>query len=216
MVDSRESVTFDEPFRTAFRTLLAWRRDVRRFKPDPLPPEIVPELVRIAATAPSVGYSQPWRFVEIADPTRRAAVTAEYERANAAASDAYDGERRARYRALKLAGLREAPVHLAAFADRGTLVGSGLGRATMPEMLEYSVVTAVFTLWLAARAMGIGVGWVSIFDPERVTAILDVPPSWRLVAYLCVGYPVEEHDDRELARAGWEAGDPEAIRIHRR
>jgi 5,6-dimethylbenzimidazole synthase len=188
MVDpaARASALFDETFRSAFRS------------------------------APSVGYSQPWRFVEIAAPDRRAAIVAEFERANDAAARGYDDERQARYRALKLAGLREAPVHLAAFADRGTAFGAGLGRASMPEMLEYSVVTAVFTLWLAARALGIGVGWVSILDPDRVAAILDVPASWRLVAYLCIGYPVEEHEDRELARAGWETTDPEALRVHRR
>ncbi len=213
---SRDEAPFTDEFRTAFNALLHWRRDVRRFRSEPLPPGVVPELVAVTATAPSVGYSQPWRFVEVASPERRAEVVAEYERANELAALRYDDERRAQYRALKLAGLREAPVHLAAFADRGTAFGEGLGRASMPEMLEYSVVTAVFTLWLAARARGIGVGWVSILDPVRIGEILAVPPAWQLVAYLCVGYPVEEHEDRELARAGWETGDASATQLYRR
>jgi 5,6-dimethylbenzimidazole synthase len=83
----------------------------------------------------------------------------------------------------------------------------------MPEMLAYSVVCSVHTLWLAARARGIGVGWVSILDPETIARILDVPPSWQLVAYLCIGYPEEEHLDRELERAGWESADMHAVEI---
>ena len=104
-----------------------------------------------------------------------------------------------------LAGLREAPLHLAVFCDEATGAGHGLGRATMPEMLRYSAVTAVHTFWLAARIRGLGVGWVSILCPEEVTAALDVPADWRLIAYLCVGYPAEEHADPELVRHGWQA-----------
>ena len=109
------------------------------------------------------------------------------------------------------AGLREAPVHLAVFADESTGRGSGLGRRQMPETIAYSVVAAVQTLSLAARAEAIGVGWVSIIDPLRVREILDVDEAWRLIAYLCVGYPVEEHEDRELVRVGWENADPASI-----
>jgi 5,6-dimethylbenzimidazole synthase len=95
-------------------------------------------------------------------------------------------------------------VHLAVFADLATRSGDGLGQATMPETLSYSVVGAINTLWLPARAQGIGVGWVSIIDPARVTTILEVPDTWSLVAYLCMGYPVEEHIDPELERHGWQ------------
>ncbi len=128
----------------------------------------------------------------------------------------YDDARAARYRALKLAGLREAPVHLAAFCDEATGAGLGLGRATMPETLAYSVVGAVQCLWLAARARGIGVGWVSILDPDAVTAILDVPPYWRLVAYLCLGLPQEEHPDPELERHGWQQEDTRGAELYER
>jgi 5,6-dimethylbenzimidazole synthase len=84
----------------------------------------------------------------------------------------------------------------------------------MPETLAYSTVMAVHTLWLAARAEGIGVGWISILEPEAIARALDVPPGWRLVAYLCVGYPAEDHPAPELARSGWETADPQATTIH--
>jgi 5,6-dimethylbenzimidazole synthase len=198
---------FSDTFRTELEQLLRWRRDVRRFRDRPIDETTLHELIVLAATAPSVGFSQPARFVRVADPDRRAAIVAEYERCNRAALDGYSGAKRELYASLKLAGLREAPVHLAVFAAEATERGSGLGRAQMPETLAYSVVAAIQTLALAARARDIGVGWVSILDPQRVRAIVDVAASWRLVAYLCLGYPVEEHEDRELVRAGWEDAD---------
>ncbi|MDP2332262.1 MAG: 5,6-dimethylbenzimidazole synthase, partial [Reyranella sp.] len=114
-------------------------------------------------------------------------------------------EKQAIYAGLKLAGLKEAPVHLAVFSDDSTHTGSGLGQQTMPETLHYSVVAAIQTLWLAARADGIGMGWVSILDPVAVTRVLDVPAGWSLVAYLCLGVPAEEHLDPELERHHWES-----------
>jgi 5,6-dimethylbenzimidazole synthase len=95
-------------------------------------------------------------------------------------------------------------VHLAVCADEATGQGHGLGRQTMPETIRYSVVAAIQTLWLAARAEGLGVGWVSILDPEAVRVTLDLPAGWAFVAYLCLGWPEEEHDDPELERRGWE------------
>jgi 5,6-dimethylbenzimidazole synthase len=100
--------------------------------------------------------------------------------------------------------LREAPHQFAVFCERATAVGHGLGRRTMPEMAEYSVVAAICTLWLAARAEGIGMGWVSILDPARMTAVLDVPPDWRFIGYFCLGYPLHADDRPELERAHWE------------
>jgi 5,6-dimethylbenzimidazole synthase len=195
---------FDDTFREALKQLFRWRRDVRHFLTRPLPAGIVDELIELACLAPSVGYSQPWRFVKVDDPRRREAVQQNFAECNELALEDYSGSQAEVYASLKLAGLAEAPVHLAVFADRLTPAGSGLGRKTMPSTLEYSVVMAVHTLWLAARAYGIGVGWVSILSPAQVERILDVPEGWSLIAYLCLGYPVEEHVMPELERRGWE------------
>ena len=141
-------------------------------------------------------------------PACRAAIRANFEKCNAKALAEQGGERAAGYARLKLAGLDEAPGHLAVFADPATTRGHGLGRHTMPEMLEYSAVTAVHTIWLAARAEGIGMGWVSILDPVAVAAILDVPAAWKFIGYLCLGFPETEDDVPELERAGWEQRYP--------
>lgn len=207
---------FEAGFRRALAELVAWRRDVRRFRPDLVPETLLRELLRLASLAPSVGNSQPWRFVRVASPERRAALVGEFERSNAEAERRYAGERAAAYRGLKLEGLREAPVHLAVLCDEATGAGHGLGRATMPETLRYSVVAAIQTLWLTARAHGLGVGWVSILDPCRTHAILDVPRDWSFVAYLCLGYPAEEHLDPELVRHRWQERLPfEAVLLER-
>jgi 5,6-dimethylbenzimidazole synthase len=195
---------FDAAFRMAFRDLVLWRRDVRRFRSDPVDGGRLDTLIELATHAPSVGFSQPWRFVNVVSPERRHMVEESFAAANARALEGYEGEQRARYAGLKLAGLKEAPVHLAVFCDDATKTGSGLGQQTMRETLRYSVVAAVQTLWLAARAEGLGMGWISILDPDAVTRALDVPASWMLVAYLCLGWPAEEHLDPELERHHWE------------
>src|SRR5260221_4314474 len=185
---------FDAPFRAKLRLLLEWRRDVRRFRTEALAPGLLSRLLELAQLAPSVGLSQPWRFVNVDDAERRLAILANFEACNADALADYTAGRAESYARLKLAGLREAPTHLAVFADRGTTQGHGLGRRTMPEMIDYSTVLAVHTLWLAARAEGIGLGWVSILDPAMVSQILSVPSEWRFIAYLCLGFPAtDEH-----------------------
>jgi 5,6-dimethylbenzimidazole synthase len=195
---------FDAAFRARFAELLRWRRDVRRFRTDPVDPCLVERLLALAALSPSVGLSQPWRFVLVETSARRDAIRDNFAKANQAALNGYGGERQARYARLKLEGLSQAPVHLAVCADETTVQGHGLGRQTMPETIRYSVVAAIQTLWLAARAEGLGVGWVSILDPAAACATLDLPPGWSFVAYLCLGWPEEEHDDPELERHGWE------------
>jgi len=216
MAGVKKPPRFDAAFRSRFRDLVLWRRDVRRFRRDPIADELVLSLIRLAVCAPSVGHSQPWRFVLVERQERRAAVRASFERANAQALDGYCGEERGRYARLKLAGLEAAPVHLAVFADEATEAGSGLGRQTMPETLRYSVVGAIHTLWLATRAEGLGLGWISILEPEIVTKALDVPGGWALVAYLCIGWPEEEHLDPELVRHGWQERLPADDLILRR
>ena len=195
---------FDDTFKAQLHDLLVWRRDVRRFKRDALPVGALERLIETACLAPSVGLSQPWRFVVVDDAALRSKILAEFERCNADALKSYSGEAAARYAKLKLAGLVEAPAHLAIFADRATLVGRGLGRRTMPEMADYSVVAAVVTMWLAARAEGIGMGWISILDPDRVAELLGVPHDWRFIGYFCLGFPEDETRVPELERAGWE------------
>src|SRR5579862_9453576 len=196
---------FDGEFRERLHTLLHWRRDVRRFGRDKLPDGTIERLIEIACLAPSVGLSQPWRFVLVDAPERRDAIARNFTECNAAALSAQAPDRAASYARLKLAGLAEAPCQLAVFADPGTEQGHGLGRLTMPEMIQYSVVAAIHTLWLAARAEGIGMGWVSIVEPETVREVLDVPAAWRLIGYFCLGYPAAADDVPRLERDGWEA-----------
>ncbi len=207
---------FDAAFLRQLDALFRWRRDVRRFRTDPVAPALIEELLRIAAHSPSVGNSQPWRFVSVESAARRAAVIENFNVCNAVALKSYEGERAALYARLKLAGLREAPVHLAVFCDHATEAGAGLGRKTMPEALDYSVVAAVHGFWLAARARGLGVGWVSIIDPLEVARRLDAPQEWKLIAYLCVGLPEEEHVEPELERCGWQAHEIGSVALHRR
>ncbi len=196
---------FDETFRQHFENLLKWRRDIRSFRIDPVQPGLIEHLIGLASLAPSVGYSQPWRFVSVESQECRETVRSNFERSNRAALDLHSGRKAQLYASLKLAGLREAPVHLAVFVDQHTDRGSGLGRMTMPETLEYSAVLAVHTLWLAARTYGLGLGWVSILDPVEVNRGLNVPHDWKLIAYLCLGYPKEDNSSPELLQRGWEA-----------
>jgi 5,6-dimethylbenzimidazole synthase len=207
---------FDSDFRGQLGALLAWRRDVRRFRREALPAGAIERLIGLACLAPSVGLSQPWRFVLVDAPERRAAIAANFAACNAAALAAQTADRAGNYARLKLAGLDEAPCHLAVFADPETAQGHALGRLTMPEMTLYSAVAAVHTLWLAARAEGIGMGWVSILDPVTIGEILDVPGAWRLIGYFCLGYPAAVDETPELEREGWEfRRAPEAFMVQR-
>jgi 5,6-dimethylbenzimidazole synthase len=197
-------VVFDEAFRLKLHELFVWRRDVRRFRRDSLPEGAIERLIETVCLSPSVGLSQPWRFVIVEDASRRRAVIEDFKTCNAEALRSYSGDRASHYANLKLAGLEEAPVHLAVFADKESQTGHGLGRMTMPETTEYSVVAAICSMWLAARAEGIGLGWVSILNPAQVNEILDLPKSWKFIGYLCLGYPETEDDRPDLERAKWE------------
>ena len=163
-----ESPRFDAVFRATFAELLAWRRDVRHFRPQAPDEATLAELLDLAALAPSVGNCQPTRFVRVDDKARRASIRANFEAANRDALSAYANERAALYAKLKLAGLNDAPIQLAVFCDEATEDGHGLGARTMPETRRYSAVCALHTFWLAARVRGLGVGWVSILDPGAI------------------------------------------------
>lgn len=196
---------FDAAFRSQLHDLMRWRRDVRHFRPDRVDPAALARALDGFRLAPSVGLSEPWRIVRVEGDAARAAVRTNFEAANADALRGYDDDRASRYARLKLAGLAEAPVHLAVFCDDATPKGAGLGAQTMPEMRAYSVACAITCFWLALRAEGLGLGWVSILDPSRLARDLSVPADWRLVGYLCVGHPADEEQTPELERLGWEA-----------
>jgi 5,6-dimethylbenzimidazole synthase len=196
---------FDDRFLAELRDLLIWRRDVRRFRTQPVPTDLVEDLLDAVQLAPSVGNSQPWRFVQVESNAARAAIRESFQRCNREALDGYEGERARLYAGLKLSGLETAPLQWAVFCDAETDQGQNLGRATMPETLDWSVIGAIHVLWLVARARGLGLGWVSILDPAPVTTALDVPRSWRFIAHLCLGWPEEEHAVPELERCGWQA-----------
>jgi len=198
------SPEFGRDFQSELYQLLRWRRDVRRFRSDPVPQETLDRLLEAANLAPSVGLSQPWRFISVQSADLRREIEENFRQCNQDALSDYAEEEERIYASLKLSGLSEAPVHFAVYCDESTLQGRGLGRKTMPETLRYSTVAAIQNLWLAARAYGIGVGWVSILDPDQVSKTLNALEGWRFVAYLCVGYPEEEHLDPELERHRWE------------
>lgn len=207
---------FDPGFVDDLDRLLRWRRDVRRFRTDPLDQSVLDAILTSAELSPSVGNSQPWRWVEVNSHSARSAIRDNFETCNADALRGLTGQRARLYAGLKLAGLAEAPVQLAVFTDGDGAQGYGLGRATMPETLHYSTVAAITTLWLAARARGIGVGWVSILNAAEVCRTLEVPASWQLTAYLCLGHPCRSDEVPELQRVGWQdRTDPAARRFTR-
>ena len=196
---------FSPDFQNRLRDLMRWRRDVRRFRSDPVDEDVLATCLDTFCLAPSVGLSEPWRVVRIDSPPARAAALDNFTQANKAALAGYDGEKAKLYSSLKLSGMKEAPVQLAIFCDESTDKGAGLGAGTMPEMRRYSVVGAITQFWLAARAHGLGVGWVSILDPDRLAHDLSISKDWVLVGYLCVGWPEEASETPELETAGWEA-----------
>lgn len=196
--------SFSPEFIEEFEQLMHWRRDVRRFRTDDVPEAVLSRALAAFTQAPSVGLSEPWRIIRIESEHARMAALANFEAANAQALDGYAGEKAAKYASLKLSGMREAPIQLAVYCDDQTTKGAGLGAGTMPEMREYSVVGAIMLFWLAARSVGLGCGWVSIFDPIKLSEDLRVPAGWTLVGYLCVGWPETDNERPELEQLGWE------------
>ncbi|GHC13660.1 oxidoreductase [Gemmobacter nanjingensis] len=203
--------SYGPEFRAELLDLMRWRRDVRRFRTDPVEAAVLDRCLRAFALAPSVGLSEPWRLIRVESEAARAAAIDNFECTNADALSAYDGDKAALYARLKLSGMREAPVHLAVFCDEETAKGAGLGAGTMAETRAWSVVGAISLFWLAARSEGLGLGWVSILDPDRLTRDLAVPEGWRFIAYLCLGWPETTDDTPELEREGWEARAPALI-----
>lgn len=199
---------FDTPHQSCLQDLLEWRRDVRHFDGRAVPQHLLDKLKDAMELAPSVGNARPWRVLRIETPALRQQIRDEFEASNADAAQSYQGEDRQKYDALKLAGLDIAPVQLAIFTETVPEEGRGLGRKTMPETLAQSTSMAIFSLWLTARSHNLGVGMVSILDPQRVIDILDVPATWQFNAYLCIGYPSFTDDTPLLHRAGWQENTP--------
>lgn len=188
-------------------TLLKWRRDVRHFRTDPIPEPAIAKLQEAMSLAPSVGNARPWRVIRVEDPAIRQAVRDDFTRCNTDAAKAYSGEQLSQYAKLKLAGLEDAPLQLAIFNRQDPEEGHGLGRQTMPETLLQSTAMAIFSIWLAARAQNLGLGMVSILDPERIKKILQVEDDWHFAAWLCIGIPEFEDDTPLLHRTGWQEND---------
>jgi 5,6-dimethylbenzimidazole synthase len=194
---------FTEVEAAILKEIIQLRRDVRgqRFTDKPLSKEIIDQLLTAALHAPSVGFSQPWEFVLITDPALRQQVKESFDRENEAALQVFS-QRHQEYARLKLEGILEAPLNMAAFYKAPEK--PVLGQTTMDETGLYSVVCAVQNLWLMARALNVGVGWVSILDPEKVGRILNAPSDRRLVAYLCIGYTDGFYAQPELEILEWE------------
>ncbi len=194
--------------------IMLHRRDVRgnRFIDEDVPDELLDRILWAATSAPSVGYSQPWEFVVVKDPEIKGLVKASFDEENAAAEKLFETERAQYYARLKLEGIVESPVNIGVFykpSDKPVL-----GQTVVDEVGLYSVVCAVQNMWLMARALNVGVGWVSILDPAKVGRILAAPPDHRLVAYLCVGF-VEMFGVRpELETLGWETRRAQSSVVH--
>lgn len=196
--------SFSSQERDAVYRAIHTRRDVRNeFLPDPIDPDVLARLLDAAHAAPSVGYMQPWNFILVADEVNRQAVHRLFSKANIEAADRLVGQQRLDYLALKLEGILKAPINIVVTCDRKRGGDFVLGRTHNPEMDLYSTVCAVQNFWLAARAEGIGVGWVSIYDDEALKAHFGLPDGVEIIAYLCVGKVDQLYQRPELQVKGW-------------
>jgi 5,6-dimethylbenzimidazole synthase len=196
--------------------IIRHRRDVRgnRFVDRPLEPQIIDRLLDAALHAPSVGFSQPWEFVLVEDKEMRMRIKESFGEANALAAPVFGEQGRGdAYARLKLEGILEAPVNIAVFYAPSK--APVLGQTAMEEVGLYSVVCAVQNMWLMARALNVGVGWVSILDAEKVRVLLAAPEDHRLVAYLCIGYTDGFYEKPELELLQWEKRKAKEASIRR-
>ncbi len=208
-----KSLAFAEADRDAVYRAIYQRRDVREFRPDPIPDDKLARIVRAAHHGPSVGFMQPWDFILVQDLQKRRQVKDLFDRERDAAACFFDEPRRSAYLALKLEGILDAPINLCVTCDP-TRADVVLGRNSMPETDVYSTCCAIQNLWLAARSEGIGVGWVSILKLPQLRGILGIPPHIIPVAYLCLGYPTQFSDEPGLQTAGWRRRLPVQQLVH--
>lgn len=196
--------SFDPTEREALYRTIYNRRDVRgQFLPDPIEPEVLSRVLMAAHHAPSVGFMQPWSFIIVRDQDIKRQVHALFKKADDEAAQMFEGERRETYKNLKLEGILDAPINICVTCDKDRAGPVVLGRTHMPEMDLYSTVCAVQNLWLAARAEGLGMGWVSILDPGMLKDVLGIPERVQPVAYLCLGHVSHFNDEPELQKKGW-------------
>ncbi|DAB39448.1 MAG: 5,6-dimethylbenzimidazole synthase [Sulfuricurvum sp. GWF2_44_89] len=184
------------------QSIFSSRRDVRgnRFIDEPIDDEVLRKILEAAISAPSVGFSQPWKFVIVQDHAKREAIYEEFLRENTKASKLFEGN--LLYDTLKLEGIKESALNIAVLYQKPTK--TVLGQTTQKKMGEYSVVCAIQNLWLMARAHNIGVGWVSILRPKKVKKILGIGDEYKLIGYLTMGYVSEFLEEPELLKMGWE------------
>jgi 5,6-dimethylbenzimidazole synthase len=195
---------FSERERAAVYRAIYQRRDVRRnFLATPISDQVLRRLLTAAHHAGSVGFMQPWNFIVIRKKATKRAVKHLFLRANAEAQGGYSGHRATLYRSLKLEGIEEAPVNLCVTCTRQRGGPHVLGRSTVPDTDLYSTCCAIQNLWLAARAEGVGMGWVSILDYQALKRVLGIPRTVRVVAYLCLGYVRDFEPQPDLESAGW-------------
>jgi nicotinate-nucleotide--dimethylbenzimidazole phosphoribosyltransferase len=194
---------FDDATVTAVLNVLGARRDVRRYRPDPVPPQVLRQVLNAGHQAPSVGHSQPWRFIVIREQATRdrAALLADRERLRQA--DLLTAERRAMLLDLQLDGIREAPAGVVVACDRRTPAAGVLGRASFADADMWSCACAVENMWLAARAVGLGLGWVTLFQPADLAGLLHLPDGVETLGWLCLGWPDERPPAPGLERRGW-------------
>ncbi len=199
---------FPPEVRAAFYDVVRSRRDVRRYRPDPVDEATLERVLGAAHAAPSVGHSQPWRFILVSDPAfrERAAFMADRERLAQAAR--LEPERARRLLDLQLEGIREAPLGIVVCCDRRTQAAGVLGRATFPDADLWSCACAIENLWLAARTEGLGLGWVTFFRPDELADLLRLPEGVVTLGWLCVGWPDERPPEPGLERAGWSRKQP--------
>ncbi len=194
---------FSDQAREAVYAAIEGRRDIRHFLPDALPEPTVARILRAGSQAPSVGYSQPWNFIVVRDPSLRRRLQDHVEEERLAGADRFEGERRERYLALKLEGILDAPLNICVTCDRERFGPAVLGRNTVLDADLFSAVAAVQNMWIAARAEGVGIGWVSILRNEFLSELLALPDSVVPVAYLCVGYTDGFPERPTLETEGW-------------
>ncbi len=203
-----EAWAFEEQVRAGFYDVVAARRDVRRFRPDPVEQDLLLRVLGAGHAAPSVGHSQPWRFIVVRNAAvrERAAVMADSERLAQAAG--LEPEAARHLLDLQLEGIREAPLGVVVCCDRRTPAAGVLGRATFPDADLWSCACAIQNIWLAARAEGLGLGWVTLFQPAGLAELLDLPEGVLTLGWLCLGWPDERNVAPGLERAGWSRRQP--------